>query len=92
MPLDAAAMSALKERSYWDDTLRHLMENGWPLTKASYLALVYIAEAPEFPLDPEVTSTIPPQLEGKIPRTAEQYWAAWDLAPIPRAPSSPAKT
>ena len=54
MPLDAATMSALKERALWDDPLAHMLAHGWPLTKASYLAVATMAEAPDFPLDPEL--------------------------------------
>lgn len=59
MPLDAATMSALKERALWADPLAHMLAHGWPLTKASYLAVATMAEAPDFPLDSELRSTIP---------------------------------
>lgn len=85
-------MRDLRERALWDDQLRQILEKGWPLTKASYLALSTMGEAPDFPLHPEFKSTIPRELAGKVPRTPAEYWAAWALAPLPSAPPAPVKT
>ena len=93
MQLDERSLHELNERARWDDHLGLMLEQGWPLTKASYLAACTMGEGPDFPLDPELRSTIPRQLEGKVPRNAVEYDQAWALIPPPKKSTpSPTKT
>lgn len=63
------------------DLLGLIERLGWPLTKAAYVAAMYLPESPDFPLDAEILARIPRGLPGRLPRSIR------DLAlPIPSAP------
>lgn len=63
------------------DLLDLIEQLGWPLTKAGYIAAMYMPEAPDFPLDAEILARIPRGLSGRLPRCAMDL-----VIPIARAP------
>ena len=70
-------LGSLSPRLKSDPLIGGLLSMGLPLTKAGYLLLMFGAEdEPTFPLDAETLSTIPPELEGKLPQSRTEYWAA----------------
>ena len=54
-----------------------LVDRGWPLTKTAYLTLMFgPAEEPTFPLNGEVVSSVPRELDGPLPSNATAFWQA----------------
>ena len=64
MPLDP---NSLPPRVKSDPLIGLLLEQKLPLTKANYLRAMLADEPPEFPLDAEIESAVPKELDGDLP-------------------------